>query len=367
MRSRKPRAKAAGKKKIHSGGNLPGYAAVVLFCVIWASFRGGPLPYLCLFSALLYLPVSALFAAYASYSLSLHQELPSLRVEKLVSHPYRLVLENGGFLRINGLRLIMEKERSATEGIPEEEEIRLLPGEKMELAGSTVCRYAGTYETGLTEMTISDAFGVLRIPLKMPTPLRVTVMPRVTGIADEVLDFENLRSSDALRSRRRKEPLPGNEVRDYQPGDPLRHIHWKNAARTGQLTVRVPDDLMTRQILLVMEAEQTPPASRDLGFIMRRDRFLEFAVSAAWHFADRGEPLTVLAPRGNIRTFYIESHESFLQFYEEISKGPYYDSAGTAEQLAAMAETAAEDEADRVVITLRENEIHTEHFFTVRG
>lgn len=265
------------------------YLLLLAGAVAWASFYGGVLPYMLLFSILFYPIISLLYMAAAFLMLEIYQELPEHRVLKMEEQPYRLTLQNAGFLRINDMQLEMEDRRSETSLLrdatgalrilspgqadpadPAKKEkesressrpaafVRLLPGERLDISGKTLCRYAGAYDIGLTGVIFRDAFGIFTMRRSAPAAFRVTVMPRVTDMAADAMDFENLRSSSRIRSRVKYEPIPSNTVRPYYPGDPRNRIHWKASASSGELLVRLPDELDTREIYLVMEAENTP-------------------------------------------------------------------------------------------------------------
>lgn len=64
-------------------------------------------------------------------------------------------------------------------------------------------------------------------------------------------------------------------VRDYRPGDPLRHIHWKSWARTGKPIVKEYEDVFFPRYGLILDTF-APPEQADL---------FEQAVSVAASFA----------------------------------------------------------------------------------
>ena len=74
--------------------------------------------------------------------------------------------------------------------------------------------------------------------------------------------------------REEKELLPGpsdalSELRPYVPGDPVRHIHWKMTARTGQVLVRIPGPSENDPVPVSGKKESTGQVSPS-RFIPRR-------------------------------------------------------------------------------------------------
>src|SRR5262249_52154644 len=47
-------------------------------------------------------------------------------------------------------------------------------------------------------------------------------------------------------------------LRDYRPGDPLRHVHWRSSARTGRLVVKEFEDEFFVRHALVLDTFATP-------------------------------------------------------------------------------------------------------------
>ena len=376
------------------------YAVVLTAAVIWASFQGGTLPYACLFFVLLYIPVSLALCWYAFSCFSMYQSLSEYIVTKRTEYEYQLVMENIGFLRINDVELLFEDQKSSIHGGKEPDHIQdgtaqenaaterkgtespgpdktaiwsrrrlcLLPGEKKILKGFMSCRYAGTYQAGLLYALFPDMFGIVRLQCPVRMELRAVVRPGITAAAQEALDFENLVNSAGHKSLYQDEPLPGSDMRDYQHGESVRQVNWKVSAGRRKLTVRLPDRQETMRVILVMVADPDYGASPDMDRIRGRDWFLEFAVSAAHYFASRGQELLVWYPRGRCRSMLVSSRSGFLDFYEEISKGVFYDSPAVMDELRQIIihrEEVSDDTGGysrEVILGLYEREYPDGHF-----
>ncbi len=350
------------------------YLCLLIAGFVYASNMGGALPYLCLFSLLLYFPVSGIFIFISYQSLRVIQGLSSHRVMKDEDQPFEITLENAFFLPINDMKLIPEDELTEFEFYENSDiiyrngpMISLKPFEKITAKGRVNCRYAGVYDVGILSTVFYDPFGIIGIELPLPTLFEATVIPRITDIANSVLDFENLKNSSRIKSRLIREPIPGNELRPYVMGDPMKNIHWKASAAAGELISRTPEFLDLRKIALILIAQ--PPASNKNKpeFIKKRDYFLEFAVSCVYYHANKGENIRVVYPRGSIKDVQISTLDEFSKFYDDISRGPFYNRDSGEEYLKEYCEGMASDEQDTIIIIIRESEYRTEGFIEVRN
>src|SRR5690606_16700627 len=52
-------------------------------------------------------------------------------------------------------------------------------------------------------------------------------------------------------------------VREYVPGDAMRHIHWKSTAKTGTLMVRQYEESQTARVAVLFDARRAEYASDD--------------------------------------------------------------------------------------------------------
>jgi uncharacterized protein (DUF58 family) len=107
----------------------------------------------------------------------------------------------------------------------------IAPGETQSYEARRDGAKRGVYTEGACELDSAAPFGVLRIGRAVDIDSSVVVYPRTYA-------------ADAWMSRGPSGwAAPASvgdvsSVRDYRPGDPLRHIHWRSVARRGQLVVR---------------------------------------------------------------------------------------------------------------------------------
>jgi uncharacterized protein (DUF58 family) len=147
----------------------------------------------------------------------------------------------------------------------------LQPGEMRWAAYTLPTARRGVFELGPLELELSDPFGLARVTT-IGSPLStLTVHPRVDPIRSRYLPVE---ADPDLRV-----PLPvlgqvGDEfygLREYRTGDDLRRVHWASTARTDQLMIRQPENLLQGRLTVAV----------DLRAAVHDSSTLEPALSAA--------------------------------------------------------------------------------------
>jgi uncharacterized protein (DUF58 family) len=97
----------------------------------------------------------------------------------------------------------------------------------------------GRYFLGPLRVSVSDPFGVARRSTTLLGTEEVLVYPRLHEVAPPPEGGGDELDRDAPRVRGR--PDPGGDfltLREYQPGDDLRRVHWRSTARRDTLMVR---------------------------------------------------------------------------------------------------------------------------------
>jgi uncharacterized protein (DUF58 family) len=109
----------------------------------------------------------------------------------------------------------------------------------------------GVHRSGVCELQTGAPFGVLRVNKRVELESPIVVYPKTYDAS-----AWRLRGPSAF-------PAPSSvgdvsSVRDYRPGDPLRHIHWRSVARRGRLVVREFDRETQATTAIVADVPSDP-------------------------------------------------------------------------------------------------------------
>jgi uncharacterized protein (DUF58 family) len=130
----------------------------------------------------------------------------------------------------------------------------LAPGEEARAAYRFPTDRRGRFGVGPLRATLGDPFGLVSVTRHVLATEEIVVYPRVHEIVPppEVggLDLDR----DHPRVRARVEPSGDfMTLRDYVPGDDLRHVHWRSTARRGHLMMRQNETRRRAPVLIVLD------------------------------------------------------------------------------------------------------------------
>jgi uncharacterized repeat protein (TIGR01451 family) len=111
--------------------------------------------------------------------------------------------------------------------------------EQVEEQYELVCSHRGHYFLGATRMKAGDLFGLFENQDRIDSEDSLIVYPRVLSLDELGLPAKDPLGDVAFRRRILEDPVRTMGIRDYQPEDDLRRIHWKASARRQSLQVRV--------------------------------------------------------------------------------------------------------------------------------
>lgn len=118
-------------------------------------------------------------------------------------------------------------------------------------------RRRGVFTFGPTRLTVSDLFERGTRSEERDLPGRLVVRPRSIPVRSDDPARAPLGVSRA-RASLFTDPARYAGVRAYQPGDPLRRIHWRAAARTAQVVSKRYEPVHERQVLVALDVQTVP-------------------------------------------------------------------------------------------------------------
>lgn len=199
-----------------------------------------------------------------------------LLVEDLV--PGQSSLMDRAPLKVNGKRLDV---------------MLLWPGQTHELNYEIVCHRRGYFQVGPTVLETGDLMGLYRRYRVGTDPQYITVLPHVTPLSG--YDVGSRRPIGEIRMRENvmDDPTRLRGIRRWQPGDPMRSVHWAATARTGTLHSKIyePSSIAGATLVLDLHASSNPDEHEPV----RTDLAIAAAASIATNLHDANEPFALVS------------------------------------------------------------------------
>lgn len=173
---------------------------------------------------------------------------------------------------------------------------RLAPGETHQDLFTIPTARRTVLNVGPVRTVRQDPFGLLRRQVRWTGEVELFVHPLTTALdgasAGFIRDLEGVPTKDLTSS-----DVSFHALREYVPGDDLRHVHWKSSARTGTMMVRQFEETRRSHIAVSLSTAAADYLSPD---------DFELAVSVAASIGRQAiaeqRKLDVLTQSGPLRT-----------------------------------------------------------------
>ena len=146
------------------------------------------------------------------------------------------------------------------------------------MLSTVVAHRRGMYSLGRVTVESSAPFGLFRRRVRLDRERSVLVYPQIYPL--KRLSLVDGLAGEAMRPRKSRVGMEIAGSRPYFPGDPRRHIHWRNTARAGRPMVKEFEDPQDQTLCLLFDATQTWGEGKE--------NTLEYAIKVMASVADYG-------------------------------------------------------------------------------
>ncbi|MCY4481684.1 MAG: DUF58 domain-containing protein [Spirochaetaceae bacterium] len=247
---------------------------------------------------------------------------------------YRCIIENGSALPLPRVRARFRAIRPATGGGGTESGdaggdagasrttgrdgggiLTYLPGHQFVEREQTVqLPYRGIYTVGLDRIEIGDTLQLFNVRPRVRAR-EFRVYPRILPIGEFQPGTERRLGTSEVGSLGN---LPDyslfNQLREYRPGESVRHLAWKKFASTGIPVIKEYDSTSEPAVSIYVDLRPVPSSAEDV--LLTEDVTVEALVALVNHFLKRNLPVTVRAASRTSYEFIGDHASDFGRFYE---------------------------------------------------
>lgn len=292
------------------------YLALLISVTVLASFFGGTISY-ALFNMCIGIPIVAFaYNVYVYCRLQFYQTTSSKVVEKGKILPYEVLFRNHDLIPFTHVKVNFYDEQCQVEQSDQVMEYYLLPGDEKKLITTLKCFYRGEYSVGVKQVEIIDFLYLFKMTYPVMWSLKLTVLPTVVKLRNLgiLLDDEDPKTYDFGFV---ENMLLESDTRKYRPGDNPKQIHWKVAAKQGELFTRRESAEIKRNNIIFMDLQKID--EKGFGKLAIEDKILEIVLAIAYYLQDQNINSTICFNEDQFNECTITHPESFGNFYKTTS------------------------------------------------
>lgn len=274
---------------------------IAIAATIYTAVLYGSTSFLMLFYVELILPVFMLLTLLPTVRrLSVRLLLPVSVAEQGQKSPVLLQFKNGGVFP-SGRLAIQVSSRLPMDEKPERTWFFGYVGARRrgkDGAAQVKAEYrptcVGSISMEITRVWCYDMLGLVALPLparywRALKPESLLVLPKLcempVTVSRQSRDFAG-ESEEYSKEKSGDDPSEIFGIRDYQPGDKLRSVHWRLSARTGDLIVREQSLPLGCPVIFFLNLYQ--PTVRRGKASIKRDSYLQIAASVSHSILQEG-------------------------------------------------------------------------------
>lgn len=119
-----------------------------------------------------------------------------------------------------------------------------------------VCTRRGLYRLGPTTVHTSDLFGLFKLSIHDPTTANILITPPVLPLPNIQVASGGRTGDGRFSKGNLEQSVAVSTIRDYQPNDPIHHIHWPLSAKHQTLNTRVFENTPTGNWWIIQDMNQ---------------------------------------------------------------------------------------------------------------
>lgn len=309
---------------------------IVIAATIYTAVLYGSTSFLMLFYVELALPVFLLLTLIPTVrQMRIYMELPVPVTEQGQKTPVMLHVSTGGFPVGGKVAVLIKGKLPMGQKTEKTWFYTQLAGRRKtaKIKAEYDARCVGNIRMEIGKVWCYDFLGLVALPLpagcwKALEPETLLVLPRISEVpvlvSRQSRDFAG-ESEEYSKERGGDDPSEVFQIRNYQPGDKLRSIHWKLSAKTEEMMVREQSLPLGCPVDFYLDLYRVTPHHRKDE--TRRDSYLQILVSISHSMVVEGCRHYVIwfdSQRNDICRYRIENEDNIFEMLFQLGQLSVY-------------------------------------------
>lgn len=313
-----PEAESEKKEKVLIWKNWLKWVSMLFASLVYTWFHGGFLSFTMLYIVLLLPVTSFAVLGIGLVSFKIAENLSERIFVKGEKAKYRLFLGNESPFPIPYVTITMHLEGRIICNEMKSMHVSLLPFGKKEYEYGMPLNYRGRYSIGVKSIVFRDFMGLFFLKHQPLEQKSILVKPRIRFLLHKKIPAAMISEGNVLAGLYEAGNDEMVDIRKYVPGDSLRKMHWKLAAKTGNLMVRDMRNELDNDILFLIDVTSAPEQNSET--LTNEDCLVEEAVANAQYLLTRGMPVRLCFWREEPVVLRAYVPGDFLKVYELLSE-----------------------------------------------
>jgi uncharacterized protein (DUF58 family) len=321
---------------------------ILIATLSFVFFYGGKVPYVMLYTVLLLIAASLLYAVAARLFCEIECTIDRRDVVKGGDFTLSIEIKNRSPLFLPYVNLSFARIDEFVYSA-DDEALSVAPFSGRRTQITLTSKYRGRYDVNILDARLMDFLGILNLRLPYAKLPDILVYPRVVEIdafpAVGKFDMDNHLNPDNVT----EDMTAVSDVREYREGDGIRKIHWNLSARMFEFMSKNYENITKSRLTLLVNLAEIP------GERERRrkleDRIIEAAVSIVFHFLNQIWNVTLCYYENEYITYSLNDAAMFGMAYDHLSFVEFASDYGIAQLLESVGLNTAGERMNICVVT----------------
>jgi len=329
------------------------YLSLLFLSFIFVYFYGGKVPYMLFYTVLLLPAISFLHAVAICFRFNYVQCIDKTAAIKGDAVHFTLKIINRDLFIYPYISVKFFGEKDSIMQQPSINNISLRPFGKKEYHFDYKCMYRGSFEIGVYAFEIKDFLGIFCLTRRNPTPLLLTVYPRIINLESFILNSNCMPVQFSTLNNRQRDSSEIQDIRKYMYGDSLKKVHWKLTAKVNDLMVKKYQSSANASVNLILDTKNFGLSSKKNAVI--EDKHIETAIAVLKYCIDNNFSVNVFYYEKEMRIIRCQNLLDFESVYRVLARLQFNQHANINGILEAQLKNTVNNNPAIVIISSNVN------------